>query len=481
MNIYSSQVNEVMKKHGVSWFKFDETSSTIIDSVGSSVGTMYENVTRIVGWNGEGSALNFNRTSTSYIDFNSQVIPLGSYTIRFKMKLFTIPTTENQEVMGCSFSTTDHYGLRVWINTDGVFTFTSTRKVANSWDFTTTYKAQFDGKWRDYMLVWDTSNKKAYLYVDEILVSQDNTITQNTAAYSYNLRIGNQRRTGENRFFEGQIDELQIYNVPLTPNNFMLNKALILHDSSYKKWVKGNPLSTGENLIPKMTSATLPSGEVITSGSYDTGRSAWKAFDGVNNAYTGSWASTAIMPSWIGYKFPSAKVVNAYSLTSPTDNSNSSLDGDGMPKSWVFQGSNDDVSWIDLDIRNNESLWKNSEKRTYMFISSIAYKSYRLYVKSNNRPSSNITYISEIEMYTVVSYSPSFWQTVSSDLPTVDQFIDNGMDSLTPLLGRKVMNLEPQKMDNTIGILPQDSQPKVFNKKVDLNKYIDVRKIEVKK
>lgn len=75
------------------------------------------------------------------------------------------------------------------------------------------------------------------------------------------------------------------------------------------------------------------------------------------------------------------------------------------------------------------------------------------------------------------------WQTVSTTLPSSEQFQEEGMDELTPLLDRQVTELEPISMEDKTNILFTNGEVgKVFSKTIDLNKYFDIRsiKIEVK-
>lgn len=73
--------------------------------------------------------------------------------------------------------------------------------------------------------------------------------------------------------------------------------------------------------------------------------------------------------------------------------------------------------------------------------------------------------------------TPAHWQTVSTSLPTSTQFIEQGMDNLSPLLDRKVTELEPMPMTDKSEILGEGEVGKVFSKTIDLKKYFDIRSI----
>lgn len=72
------------------------------------------------------------------------------------------------------------------------------------------------------------------------------------------------------------------------------------------------------------------------------------------------------------------------------------------------------------------------------------------------------------------------WQTVSATTPTTEGFLEHGIDDISTL-SRKVQNLPPQPLiDKTSILLGSESEGKVFGKTLELNKYMDIRKIEVK-
>lgn len=266
------------------------------------------------------------------------------------------------------------------------------------------------------------------------------------------------------------------YNPPIGYSAYEpqpINKTLILHNGEYKNYKEGKLIYSSLNAIPQMTSNTSPSGIASASNIYSTSYDAWKAFDRVDDVSV--WATTSGVPTgWIRYEFNQAKQIGKYSLKQA-----SVWSATTMPMNWTFEGSNDGSTWTILDTRDNVKDWGMGEKRTFEFYNDKFFKIYRLNISRNV---SNLEYIviQEIEMFEVTGKEDSGFKVVTNALPTPTQFIENGMDSLTPLLDRKVKTLEPQAMDSKIGILPVESTAKVFSKKLDLNKYMDVRKIEVK-
>lgn len=534
--IFQEVTQQMMNTCGVSWFKFDEPDGDAMDSIGDVVGTVYNNATRVEGWNGLGSAMNFNGTSTSYINFNSQVIPMGSYTVRFKMKLNEKPILENQEIISCSFLTASHRGIRVWINTDGNLIFTSTYATSGKYDFTTLYQINFDNNWYDYMLVWDTANKKAYMYVNGILVSQDNTVTQNTVAYTYNLRMGNQRYTGENRYFKGQIDEFQIYNKALTPENFILNKSLILHNEEYKKNVseikqhpidKYTPIKTlifkddainnqivglngskinvvngivtssdGVNRFDKslyfngassihLDTPLLPIGDKTVDFYFKTSMTGVGTFfstaDGLNTSTNGFLVNISL-----GKINMAMKVGGTGWNISSLPSINSFNDGKWHNARFVFKNGSYIRMYVDgnLEHNTNHSLIEITQGYNLCLGARAG---------SNTTQGSNpIQFVGNIANFRVYNTAitddippliESFhWNIVSTLLPTTSQFLEQGMDNISPLLDRNITTLEPMKMIDKSEILDVDEVGKVFSKAINLKKYFDIRsmKVEVK-
>lgn len=120
----------------------------------------------------------------------------------------------------------------------------------------------------------------------------------------------------------------------------------------------------GIGLVPKMTSATTPSGEVVCK-SVDSTYPAYLAFDGdVNTA--GRAHNTGVTSSaYIGYIFAEPTVVKSIYYKSATSASNTvSVQG--------YDGSN----WT--DIKTNVTITSSAEGYI-TFDNSIAYQGYRLY------------------------------------------------------------------------------------------------------
>lgn len=225
----------LMNKYGVAWYKFDEPSgNTIVDSKGSFNGTAY-NVTRVSGVSG--NVLNFNGTN-SYVQFNNKIIPLGEKSIRFKYRKETLSTTRREMLFETSRLTTEN-GISCYFHFNGGLNFSLTRGVSSSYvinggvDVSNT----IDGQWHDVLFTWDgtTNENGVKIYIDDmttpkVQMKANYTETQN---HTNNLIIGKER-LGDSlfTFYNGELDEFEIYNKALTYKDLYPNKTLIKSDDN---------------------------------------------------------------------------------------------------------------------------------------------------------------------------------------------------------------------------------------------------------
>ncbi|WP_155590562.1 LamG-like jellyroll fold domain-containing protein [Lysinibacillus cavernae] len=255
------------------------------------------------------------------------------------------------------------------------------------------------------------------------------------------------------------------------------NKSFIYHEGLYKKY--SNETLTG-NVIPTLTDNNVSTDGIARASSELGGTTyyayAYKAFNKTNAAYASSdidaWhtSSGIVTNSWLSYEFKLPKTVVAYSLV-PFNYAEGSA---RMPKSWVFQGSNNNTDWENLHTVNNSTGWGTTEKRTFTFSNNKAYTHYRIYIYSNNGNSTYIA-IGELEMFEV-EFAKG-WTAISDTLPKPQQFLEKGMNNLSPLLDRKIETLEPIPMTQRNDILDVGEVGKVFSKTIELKKYLDIRSI----
>ncbi|MGR6773034.1 discoidin domain-containing protein [Pectobacterium brasiliense] len=206
------------------------------------------------------------------------------------------------------------------------------------------------------------------------------------------------------------------------------------------------------SVVPAMSSNIAPSGQIISqSSSYNAAFMGWKAFD---NNYTGDisrWSSLRSAPQWLSVAFDVEKTIADYSITH-RDATNLG----GNPTAWIFQGSTDGVTWVDIDSRKDETFSPNMEKRITL-AEPVTYRYYRVYVTavSNGNfvtiqalklfePKSNILISSHDDYYTSANGILSSVQTPMSAIDIEELgFSNSGVMSesiLSSLLPIKVVS-----------------------------------------
>lgn len=201
-------------------------------------------------------------------------------------------------------------------------------------------------------------------------------ITNNTKYKIYRVNItsnnGHTTMTG--------IDEIEMFEFVYE------NKCLLLNEGKIKSI---EPIRYPDNLVPKMTSNTLPSGIASASSESATNFAAWYAFNGAKGSLN-PWQSTTAQ-CWIRYQFTEKIVVNMYTLTSDIASRT-----DSMAKSWTFEGSDTGASWVILDSRSDEIGWTEYETRTYTFNNKTRFQIYRLNISDST---GTRVYLNEFEIY----------------------------------------------------------------------------------
>ncbi|WP_106766462.1 hypothetical protein [Paenibacillus faecalis] len=169
------------------------------------------------------------------------------------------------------------------------------------------------------------------------------------------------------------------------------------------------------DLVPKMTSNTLPSGIVKASSSASAG-SEYRVFD--KNKSGAVWVtSKSNRTGWIQYSFLNKTIVNRYGIT-PQLNAI-----DRAPRSWILSASNTgifDGEEVVLDVRENYPDW-NDETKYFDIPNNTDYLFYRLTITENNG-SPDYTGLSELELF----YRETKLVKLSSQ--TEEDFIKHGLD-----------------------------------------------------
>ncbi|PWK13726.1 fibronectin type III domain-containing protein [Tumebacillus permanentifrigoris] len=189
------------------------------------------------------------------------------------------------------------------------------------------------------------------------------------------------------------------------------------------------------NLIPTMTSNTSPSGIVTSSDA--TGASyaeyPWKAFDGIteygiNGTGYHAWG-TRNSSGWLAYEFPSPKTVSKYVLyTGTTSLTNTTI----LPKTWTFEGSNDNgTTWAVLDSRSGIT-WAKSDIKSFTFTNTTAYKKYRINVSASGSTQNWVNLaIPELQMMEVATTAPVAPVLFGTAENTVDHLSWNSVNNAT--------------------------------------------------
>jgi hypothetical protein len=169
------------------------------------------------------------------------------------------------------------------------------------------------------------------------------------------------------------------------------DKGLLIADRSVQTGVSFDALNKAGYIegmaisdVPVMTSNNAPRGVAKASSEYSSAYSAYRAFNGVE-VETG-WATKNGMVQWLSYSFPVPKIIRHYSIRSRSD-----LAGVGAPTDWILQGSNDELTWVDLDRQTGAfDVTSASLLKRFSFSNESPFTTYRLSISranANNAPS----------------------------------------------------------------------------------------------
>lgn len=258
----------------------------------------------------------------------------------------------------------------------------------------------------------------------------------------------------------------------------LLAKSFILDNGEYKRFNVGRPekfVYATETAIPKMTSNTTPSGRAFAKTIWDSKFDAYGAFNQIDDGegYASQNGSGGV--GYLGYEFASPIAIGKYTLRSANGTSTLAC----LPKDWSFEGSDDLVSWVVLDVQKNQSWTTAITDKVFNISNYKKFKAYRLNYTANN--GSGYTNLNELKMHETISHFPaisSSWKTISTTLPSVDTFVSDGMNDLS------VFDREPTEIN-----VPMDDNGAtgevfgsgiLFKEKIDLKKYIAITSIKVK-
>lgn len=219
-----------LSAYGKTFIDFDEPSGNAMDSIGGWTGTLYNNPTRVTGWNGEGYAMSFNGTN-QYIQFNNSIVPTSSFSMRFKIKAGAhaangiVMTTQNVPSTNKGFrftlASTGHLRLAFGDGTNyiiidddgGTNSFLESKKID-------------DNNWHDVLLTFD--GFKLLLYIDNMILPIKKGTLSAPVTHERGLLLGQGNNAS---WFNGQLDSIEIYDRVISP---IPDKYLVQHNSQYK-------------------------------------------------------------------------------------------------------------------------------------------------------------------------------------------------------------------------------------------------------
>lgn len=251
-----------------------------------------------------------------------------------------------------------------------------------------------------------------------------------------------------------------------------INKTLILHDGKYKKINKGKPALPPSNILPIFKGYSEGNMTISESSHYEDNY-AYLAVDKNSKTY---WVSDGFpnenQPQWIMIDLGEPKTLIGYGISIMAY----MIYNIGAHH---FEISNDGNTFSRV-YTHKEPL--SDQKLTYFYFSPVTCRYIRILITrhfGNNRRVS----IKELELIGEGEKEVlPFWEVVNVTLPTINQFLNDGVDDLS-IINREIKQLEPMQMEDKTNILfTNNEQGKVFSKTIDLKKYFDIRsmKVEVK-
>jgi alpha-tubulin suppressor-like RCC1 family protein len=203
------------------------------------------------------------------------------------------------------------------------------------------------------------------------------------------------------------INGVGTYDLEMSGSNvFALSSNVV---GAISTGVIANPVFTSTTAITTDTNWTSGSGWEITADSTNnsTDRPGWKAFDNTwetsneqNIWHSAETATSTSSPKWLKIKYPSAYKAIQYSIQIRD------LSYPRYPKTWKFQGSNNDSDWTDLDTQTNKTDWAGNNTVMFTFSNSTAYQYYRVYITATDTSDSDGgCCIRELKVYTLATGS----------------------------------------------------------------------------
>lgn len=208
--------------------------------------------------------------------------------------------------------------------------------------------------------------------------------------------------------------------------------------------------------VPKMTSATAPSGSVSHSSAQSSWEG-WRIFDKGYQRSGSTWFTpTGTGTGWVRYDFGSGndKVITHYEVTALATDAGAD-DPDGAPKTWTLQGSNDGTAWTTLHAVNDDPAWIAGEKRTYAMSNTAAWRYYRINVTASQGGSKVWVTINELRLMNTLEQEKPLQIKVDSA-----RYVKEGMEIEIWKSGKEqklydITVFDVDKPENTLHFLPE--------------------------
>lgn len=241
------------------------------------------------------------------------------------------------------------------------------------------------------------------------------------------------------------------------------NKYFINNQGSYKKFL---PKSIESNRVDLKLTANSQNGYVVNGTVGNSTYPLYRVFDGDATTYYRSQSSNRT--ATIQLTLPQSKFISEILISPYSTNYYSS---------YIIEGSNDEITWITLHTGGHTSF--NDTSKPIALQKSGTYLNYRFTMTIN---SGSYFYLNELILYEgIIISDKNQWIDVTSTTPTLNQFMSDGMDSISPLLDRKIQELNPIILEDISSqILNPSEIGRVFSKSFNLSDYVELVKLTAK-
>jgi hypothetical protein len=187
--------------------------------------------------------------------------------------------------------------------------------------------------------------------------------------------------------------------LPTTADDVYANNFTVTIDGTRNAFTIRNtaftpPTNLAAMSIPQMTSNSLPSGTAISSGvgALANLNQIWFAYD---RSSTTGWGSNTNNTGWLGYIFPTGKIIKRYGFLSWSNNAQNA-------RTWTFEGSNNGSTWVVLDTQPNFITTASTFYSFDISANTTSYTYYRINVTAVQTLNNGVAF-TELEMSEVTN------------------------------------------------------------------------------